>query len=113
MSGIQLPETEWTRRWERQYRHSRWVEHDGKFYPIGTKVEKMEPRPPSLATWTRVNYAGQRFGTLVVLHRAGRDIFGRATWAARCSVCKRDYELRSDVLRAGAAPACCGRTLPP
>lgn len=106
-------ETDWTKRWEREFRHSRWIERGGKFYPIGTRIEAMQPPSKPVATWTRVNYAGQTFGTLEVLNRSGRDLWGRALWLVRCTVCKQTRELRSDILRAGAAPACCGRTLAP
>ena len=109
-------ETEWTRRWERDIRAKRWLEHGGKFYPIGTQVADMKPRlpPSSAANWQRVNYTGQMFGTLKVLYRFGRDEFGRAMWLVRCTVCGAERQLRSDVLRAAntSPPGCCERALP-
>jgi hypothetical protein len=35
-------------RWEREYRHTHWVELGGKFYPIGTVVDP-KTRTPVIA----------------------------------------------------------------
>lgn len=39
------PETEFTRRWEREYRTRNWIEVDGKFYPRGTVIDPATRKP--------------------------------------------------------------------
>jgi hypothetical protein len=48
-------ETEWTRRWERTFRRTHWIERDGKFFPMGTRPDQMSgTKEPLPAGWARV-----------------------------------------------------------
>ena len=40
-----MADTPFTRRWEREYRHTHWVELGGKFYPIGTVLDPKTMKP--------------------------------------------------------------------
>ena len=48
-------ETAWMTAWEHTARHTHWVERNGKFYPMGTRVEQMNGRTEPLpAGWARL-----------------------------------------------------------
>lgn len=50
----QAEETAWTQAWDRTRRRTHWIEHGGKFYPKGTRVEQMnDRREPLPAGWAR------------------------------------------------------------
>ncbi len=52
---------------------------------------------------------GQRFGKLVVLHRAGRTKDGKATWSCRCD-CGIEKDIAGAELRHGGQKSCgCSR----
>lgn len=58
--------------------------------------------------------AGQSFGAMLVLRRAGRDCYGRALWTVRCRECKSERAMRSDTLQ--RQPGCsskCAREATP
>lgn len=36
-------DTPWKHRWEREFRNTRWREHNGLFYPIGYEIARRRP----------------------------------------------------------------------